>query len=247
MKSDSNLARIQVTTLEPNTLYKRAADIFVRCAAEAIGSRGIFATALSGGSTPGSLYALLAQRQDEVDWGHTQIFFSDERCVPPDDAKSNYRMIRETLLDKAPVPPHNVHRMRGEMEPKTAAADYSNILRSAMGESPRFDLLLLGIGDDCHTASIFPGSDILGDDSDLAAAVYVPKLQSYRLTLTPPVIRNAGLTIVLAAGTGKAHALREAIEGPLSLSECPAQLLRSNHGKVVWLLDEDAASQLSRI
>lgn len=244
MMPDSHLGRMQVTVLDRSALYTHTCDIFVESAAEAIRSRGVFTTALSGGSTPGSLYALLAQRQDEIDWARTQIFFSDERCVPPDDTQSNYRMIRETLLDKAPISPQNVHRMKGEMEPKAAAMDYSNTLRSTMGESPAFDLLLLGIGEDCHTASIFPGSDLPHTNNDLAAAVYVAKLRSYRLTLSPGVITSARLTLVLTSGKQKARAVLEAIQGPSDLKVCPAQLLRESRGKVVWLLDEEAAELL---
>jgi 6-phosphogluconolactonase len=244
MKSNST-AETKITVIDRAALYEAAASLFTEVAATAIGQKSVFTTALSGGATPQPLYSLLAESYlDELDWRRTHVFFSDERCVPPYHPDSNYRMIHETLLSKTPISADSVHRMKGEIEPKEAAADYCRMLRKMLGETPAFDLLLLGIGQDCHTASLFPGSEIFDSDTDMTAAVYVSKLQSYRLTLTPQVITSAALMIVLATGKDKAHAVREAIQGTPSLSECPAQLLRQSRGQVVWLLDKEAASEL---
>jgi 6-phosphogluconolactonase len=242
---------MNVTVLDQAALYEAAASLLIRAAAEAISERGVFTTALSGGTTPQMLYSLLAQKCcNEIDWQRTQVFFSDERCVPPDHPQSNYLMIRETLLDKAPIPPENVHRMKGELDPSAASVEYNEELRGVFGlsaeQNPSFDLILLGIGQDCHTASLFPGSEVLYGNPDPTSAVYVPKLQAFRLTLTPCVLTNSRLTIVLAIGKDKAHAVRQAIQGPLSPNECPAQLLRDASGQVMWLLDEEAASEIDR-
>lgn len=240
---------MMLLTLGHEELFARAADTFAQSANEAVLDRGVFSVALSGGSTPKRLYSLLAD--GELPWSMTRVFFSDERCVPWEHSESNYGTAHQELLSKVAIPSDNIHRMRGELDPTRAADDYSAELVEAFklerGAPPRFDLLLLGLGEDGHTASIFPGSDALADPTGLVKAVFVPKLQSWRLTLTPRVIQNARKIMVIAVGANKAGALRLALEGPDDLSSCPAQLLSQAAGKVIWLADPEAASMLAKV
>ena len=155
---------------DPTSLARAAADHFVSLAVEAIAVRGRFAVVLSGGSTPKASYAVLAtdERAARVDWSRVYVFWGDERCVPPDHPDSNFRMARQALLDRVPIPSGNVHRMRGELDPAQAAADYQQALLRffaiSSGDTPSFDLILLGMGDDGHTASLFPGTSAIGDN-----------------------------------------------------------------------------------
>ena len=175
-------------------LSERAAEEFVRLARQAIQLAGRFTVALSGGSTPKALYTLLAAPgfAQQISWNRAHLFWGDERCVPPDHPESNYRMVEETLRSKIQIPHENVHRMAGEKAPQIAALEYEAELKGffelAEGALPRFDLILLGLGEDGHTASLFPGSAALNDQEHLVAAVYVDKMNTYRLTLTLPVL-----------------------------------------------------------
>lgn len=232
-------------------LSHAAAGRFLLLAREAVAARGRFSVAISGGSTPKDLFALLAGPpfRDEVPWPQVHVFWADERCVPPDHPDSNYRLAAETFLSKVPLPPDNVHRMPAERDdPQAAAAEYARTLRTVLepGEAavPRLDLILLGMGDDGHTASLFPGSAALDERSALVAAPYVEKLAAYRLTLTPPVLNNARNAIFLVAGATKAERLREVLEGDERPKELPAQVVRPTAGTLTWLVDEEAARLL---
>lgn len=233
-------------------LSQAAAELFVQRAQAAVARQGRFTVALSGGSTPRPTYERLASPavRDAVPWQDTHVFWGDERFVPPDHPDSNYRMALEALLSKVPVPDENVHRMAGELPPKTAAQVYAEVLRDVFGlsagELPRFDLILLGLGGDGHTASLFPGTDVLHEDTKLVAAHYVEKHAAYRLTLTPPVINNAAHVVFVVAGERKADTLQRVLEGPHQPETLPAQLARPTDGRLTWLVDEAAAGALER-
>ena len=228
-----------------------AAARFVDRAATAIGAHGRFAVALSGGSTPRAMYTLLGSDElvHRVDWPRVHLFFGDERCVPPEHPDSNYRMVRETLLDHAPVPPGNVHRMRGEDPPAEAALGYASDLRAFSGSAtaPRFDLVLLGMGDNGHTASLFPGLPQVLEQVRWVAACYVDELRMWRLTLTPVVINAAAEVMFLVTGAGKAGMLKRVLEGPYQPDLLPAQIVRPTDGSLRWMVDEAAAADLARV
>jgi 6-phosphogluconolactonase len=228
-----------------------AAARFRRLAAESIAATGRFFVALSGGSTPRALYRSLAEppSRDAIDWPRVHLFWGDERFVPADHPDSNYRLAREAFISRVPIPTGNVHPFPADAaDPQTAAAQYDETLRrffaSPEREAPRFDLILLGLGADGHTASLFPGSPALDEDGRLAVAAYVPKLDAWRLTLTPSVLRAARHIIFLVAGLDKASALREVLQGPYDPHRLPAQLARPEDGDLTWLVDEAAASLL---
>lgn len=200
--------------------------------------------ALSGGSTPKKMHEMLA-RKERIDWSNVHVFWGDERTVPPDHPDSNYRMAKETLLDLIGIPDSNIHRMKGEIDPEDAALQYEAEIRSVFrlveGEIPRFDVILLGMGADGHTASLFPGTDALTETDRLVVANHVPQLQTTRLTLTYPVLNNARLVIFLVAGNDKAEAANECLVG----SEVPpASLVRPSDGDLRWLFDASAASEI---
>lgn len=229
-----------------------AADSLVACAAAAIGTSGRFRLALSGGSTPRRLYSLLAS-EPRVDWPRVHVFWSDERCVPPASPQSNYRMAREALLDRVPLPEANVHRIHGERDALSAAAAYERELRqtfSAPEGSPsldpgrRFDLVLLGLGEDGHTASLFPGTAALRETARWVVAQEVDALPPRRITLTPPVINAAAEVAFLVSGPEKAAILEQVIEGPYRPRELPAQLVAPRAGRLRWLADAAAAGSL---
>jgi 6-phosphogluconolactonase len=203
--------------------------------------------ALSGGSTPRATYALLATVEfaSLVDWPRVHVFWGDERCVPLDDPDSNYRMARETLLDHVPLPTRNVHRIRGEMDPEAAAQAYAAELRAFFGTQwPSFDLVLLGMGNDGHTASLFPGSATLHEDTRAVVAVtaHYEDRPAHRVTLTPPAINSARQVVFLVAGAAKAETLQAVLEGPAD--RFPAQFIRPTSGQLAWLVDSAAASRL---
>jgi 6-phosphogluconolactonase len=218
-----------------------AAEQFVRLAAEAITSRGVFNVALSGGSTPLPLYALLALPEwaARVNWPRVQVFWGDERCVPPDHRDSNYRMANNALLGVVPLPVANIHRMRGEIDPAQAAEEYERVIAEV-----RFDLILLGMGGDGHTASLFPGTAVIHEQKRRVVAHYVDKLSMWRLTLTPPVINAARNVTFLVAGTDKAERLREVLQGPYQPDVLPSQIVKPEDGQLYWLVDKAAAALL---
>jgi 6-phosphogluconolactonase len=233
----------------PADLFHAAAEEFVRLGRAAIAERGRFTVALSGGSTPRSLYSLLAKDYAEFSWDKTFLFFGDERHVPPDHPDSNYRMVNEALLAKVPVPAGNVHRVAAENPDAGAAAlAYETTLRElfklAPGEFPHFDLILLGLGPDGHTASLFPDSEGLKEQSRLVIANWVEKFKTHRITFTFPVLNHATDVAFLASGADKSDMVHQILEG-YSTPPYPAQQVQPE-GRLVWMLDEPAAAQLTR-
>lgn len=235
---------------DPDALAHAAAEAIVTLAAEAVAARGRFSLGLSGGSTPRVLFALLASDRyaGRIDWPRLHVFWGDERCVPPDHPDSNYGMARALLLDHVPVPPEHIHRLRGEIDPVAAATEYDNQLRAFFArqgaDAARFDLLLQGMGDDGHTASLFPGTDALAVRDRWVVANYVPKLAAWRLTLTAPAINAAAHVVFLVAGAGKAEALRAVLQGPSQPELYPSQLVAPTAGDLTWLVDAAAARLL---
>lgn len=233
---------------DAHALTTRAAELFAETARQRVAECDSFKVALSGGSTPRALYELLAGEiyAPRTPWEETQVFWSDERCVPPTSDESNYQMAHEAMLARVPIPPGQIHRMRGEDEPEEAARSYARLLEEKFDEKrPRFDLILLGMGEDGHTASLFPHSTALLDVDHLVAAPYIEKLKAHRLTLTLPVVNAAASVIFLAAGENKAETLRIVLEGEVQGQEYPAQLVSPERGELVWLVDEAAARRLT--
>ncbi len=229
-------------------LNRVAAAEFKSAAESAIADRGAFRVALSGGNTPRSVYALLAQEyKTALDWGKIHIFFGDERHVPPDHPDSNFRMANETLLSQVLIPPGNIHRIRAELDPESAASDYEAQLRAEFklkgGELPRFDLVLLGLGDDGHTASLFPGTAALRESARLVIANQVARLNTFRITLTYPVLNNAAEDLFMVSGKGKAE-IAASVLRKSGAPEFPAQRVQPANGRLLWLLDQDAAALL---
>lgn len=229
----------------PDALAEAAARAFVEEAAKATAERGRFAVALAGGSTPEATYEALAREHaDDVDWPNVHVFFGDERTVPPEHEDSNYRMAREALLDVVRV--GSVHRMRGELPPDEAAASYeAELLGFFEGSPPVLDLVMLGIGSDGHTASLFPETSALEVTDRLVVANPVPKLETTRLTLTVPVLNAARKVLFLVAGEGKAEALTQILEGDAPPNAYPAKLVRPAGG-ASWMVDRAAAKLLNR-
>jgi 6-phosphogluconolactonase len=233
------------------TLARLAAERFTEIATSSLRSFGRFRVALSGGSTPRRLFRLLATEpyRGAIDWSRVDVFWSDERTVPPDSPQCNFRLANDVLLGQIPIPDENIHRMRGELpDPHQAAAEYEREIRSvfglAPGVMPRFDLILLGVGSDGHTASLFPNTDALDEHERLVVANAVPQLQTARLTLTVPVLNAAHALLLLVAGEDKSQAVYQAIEGTWNPRDTPSQLLRDAEGRVEWLLDRAAATAL---
>jgi 6-phosphogluconolactonase len=225
-------------------LAEAAAQEFAARAGEAIDQRGRFAVVLAGGSTPKATYEILASDYaDRIDWSKVHFFFGDERSVPPDQEDSNYRMAREALLDH--VPAGSVHRMQGELSPDEAAEAYEQDLRDFFEpeEFPRFDLILLGMGDDGHTASLFPETSALEVHDRWVVANPVLKLETTRITLTVPVINAARAVYFFVAGESKAEPVAEILEGNPDPRQYPASLIQPQGGPV-WMLDRSAAPLL---
>jgi len=228
-------------------LMEAAAERLITRAAAAIGTSGRFIVALAGGSTPKALYELLATPRyaPRIDWSRVHVFWGDERCVPPDHPDSNFRMASESLLARVPIPPANVHRFRGEDDPARAAAAAEQELREFFGTGlPRFDLVLLGLGTDGHTASLFPNTEALRETVRPVVANWVPKLNAHRLTLTFPVLNQAAEVIFLVTGTEKARVLGEVLRPAQDGPAYPARSVRPTHGRLLWLVDEAATSEL---
>ncbi len=261
MKSTSN----EIVILPDRAaLAGNAADRFVRIAQQAIAARRRFSVALSGGSTPRDLYVLLASPEyaQQIDWARVHFFWGDERAVPPDHPDSNYRMANETLLSRVPVPIQNVHRILAEKNPDDAARDYEQTLREffenplpspspvSRGKEgvgvgpPRVDLILLGLGADGHTASLFPHTPARRETARWVIAYFVDKAKKNRITLTAPVINAAENILFLVAGVDKTQAVRAVLRGDYRPDDLPAQLIQPTHGRMVWLLDREAASAL---
>jgi len=231
----------------PQELFQAAAAEFIALASAAIRDHGKFTVALSGGSTPKSLYSVLAR--SALPWDKIFFLWSDERHVPPDHPESNYRMAKEALLSKVPVPPENIFRVRAEEKnANVVAKDYEEALRSFFGlrpgEFPRFDLILLGLGPDGHTASLFPNTAALNETKLLVVANWVEKFKANRITFTYPVLNNAACVIFLVSGADKADMVRTVLED--GRADLPSQRVHPVNGRLLWLLDKGAASKLSK-
>ncbi|HEV3471015.1 MAG TPA: 6-phosphogluconolactonase [Pyrinomonadaceae bacterium] len=225
-----------------------AAGRFVELAREAVAARGLFAVALAGGTTSRRAYELLAsdELRGRVSWPRVHVFFGDERMVPPDAADSNFRMARESLLSRVPVPDENVHRIEGRGDAAASAGRYEDELRAFFGDAdwPRFDLVMLGMGEDGHTASLFPATAALDAGRAWAAANWVEKLGAWRVTLTAPAVNAARHVLFVVTGAGKAARLREVLRGPRDPARLPAQLIRPADGALEWFVDRAAAADL---
>lgn len=238
---------------EATRVYREVANEFARVAVDAILDKGKFTVVLSGGSTPKGLYSLLATDpilRVRIPWGKCCFFWGDERHVGPEHSASNFRMVREALLSKLPVEPGGVFRIRGELpDPLKAAREYEQVLREFFHlegqQLPRFDLLLLGLGPDGHTASLFPESEALFEKRQLLTANWVKKLTSYRFTMTIPVLNNAKRVIFMVCGEDKARALKAVLEGPAHPEQLPAQFINPVSGKLLWYVDRTAAQLLT--
>jgi 6-phosphogluconolactonase len=243
---------VEIRTLTtPQQLFAAAAEEVVRAANDAVSKRGRFTIALSGGSTPKSLFNLLATNARTVlPWDRTLFFWGDERHVPPTDPDSNYRMADEAMLAKIPVAKENIFRMATENPDAAAVAEaYEQTLRKVFelqpGQVPVFDLILLGMGPDGHAASLFPGTDGLREKSRLVIANWVEKLKTSRLTFTLPVLNAARCVAFLVSGLDKAPALHAVLEGDAPGEQYPSKLIQPADGKLIWFVDRAAASELS--
>jgi 6-phosphogluconolactonase len=227
---------------DPQSVAQAAADRIIAAADQAIALQDTFSLVLSGGSTPKVLYTILAATpaRDQIDWTKVTIFFGDERCVPPDDEQSNYRMARETLLSKVPIPGDNVYRIHGESDPHQAAIEYGQALKDMFGESGP-DLTLLGMGDDGHTASLFPHTEALKETKHRCIANFVPKLNTWRVTMSAPFLNKSRQVLILVNGQGKAARIAEVLEGPPLPDDLPIQRIAPASGRLVWIMDAAAA------
>ena len=229
-----------------------AAQKIVRIAQQAIQRNDCLTLALAGGSTPKGLYRLLASEPfcSQVQWEKVHVFWGDERHVPPDHQESNYRMAKETLLSQVPLRAEHIHRIHGELANASEAAEqYEQELKEHFqlksNDKPRFDVILLGMGPDGHTASLFPGTSAVHETKRLVVAPWVEKFGTYRITLSPPVLNEAIHVIFLVSGRDKSETLRLVLEGDYQPAVYPAQTVRSIQGELLWLVDEAAASTLS--
>ncbi|MEJ2635826.1 MAG: 6-phosphogluconolactonase [Calditrichia bacterium] len=241
--------RIQVYS-DREEMSRAAADFFVQTAKEAVEAHGRFIVALSGGSTPKETYRILAQApfKQQVPWEKTYIFWGDERCVPWDDPRSNAHMTYDTLLKYVTVPSKHIFRMQCALSPKEAASQYEAVLHQLFdGDQPRFDLIFLGLGENGHTASLFPNSEVLTEKSRLVSEVYLPELEMYRITFTAYLINQAANVAFLVSGKKKSEILPKVIEGPRKPEELPAQLIEPLEGEIYWFIDQAAASGLKEV
>jgi 6-phosphogluconolactonase len=249
MPADRATPNLQVFA-DASEVARAAALRFVEIARESIAARGRFSVALAGGSTPKRIYELLAgdEFSDQLDWSKVHIFFGDERCVPPDDAESNYRMANESLLARVALPEQNVHRMRGEGDAVANARLYEDELRGYFdGQNwPQFDLVMLGMGDDGHTASLFPGTRALDVHTAWVTANWVEKFDTFRVTLTVPAINHARQVMFIITGASKAERLQEVLYGAHEPQRLPSQLIQPHAGALEWFLDEAAAKLLRK-
>jgi 6-phosphogluconolactonase len=228
------------------SLSKAAAELFVREAQAARSARGRFSVALSGGGTPGRTYELLAAApyREQVDWAGVHVFWGDERCVPWDDPRSNAHAAYQALLSRVPLPGDQLHPLDCTGNPEAAARRYEALLREFFGGGPpRLDLVFLGLGENGHTASLFPHTPVLKEQERWAAPVYVADQNLYRVTLTAPLLNQAARLVFLVAGAAKAGVLKEVRQGAPDPERLPAQLIRPESGELLWLVDQAAAGQ----
>jgi 6-phosphogluconolactonase len=232
-------------------MSEAATNIFIQAAKHAFEARGRFLVALSGGGTPSGLYRLLANDpyRSEMDWEKTFVFWGDERCVPPDDAGSNYHQAYEILLKHVPLPGENILRVKGELEPGQASNAYAQMLKDFADPGldwPCFDLVLLGMGEDGHTASLFPGSPVEATSPTLAVTGHYQGRPAKRITLTPLVFNSARKVLFLVTGEGKAVTLSRVLNDVSNQEQYPAQRIQPTDGQVIWLVDEAAAGDLNK-
>lgn len=235
-----------------DALSRAAAEHLLQTSQAAVTANGVARIAISGGSTPKRTFELLANPAEKfltaMPWAQIELYWVDERTVPPDDKESNYHMTREALLDKVPLKPEQVFRIEGELEPEQAAARYESAIRNHLrlegAQGPRFDVLELGMGDDGHCASLFPHTEALNEMIRIAVANYVPQKDTWRVTLTWPVINEARDVFFLIAGKDKAEPLHEVLQGEYDPEALPSQLIRPRSGRLLMLLDRDAAALL---
>jgi len=241
------ILKVSASTAE---VTRATAELFVDCAAEAVRLRGVARIAISGGSTPKTVFQLIAaEYAAKVPWDKLQLFWVDERCVPPDHPESNYGMTRAAMLSKVPLPAANVHRMEGELDPEEAASRYESEIRNTFrlegAQTPTFDLILLGLGPDGHTASLFPHTEGLNEMARICIANHVPQKDTWRMTLTWPVITQGREVAFLIEGVEKAEIVRTVFAGAYDPETYPAQLIRPASGKLLLLLDAAAATGLT--
>lgn len=235
---------------DPAELGKVAADLFIESAKTAIAEKGKFNVALTGGSSPVKLYRLLAQDtyKSQLDWNKVFVFWGDERWVPLDDEQSNAGMAYETLLNHVPVPEKNIYPMwAAGITPEARAIEYSQYLEKELGKEGVFDLILLGMGDDGHCASLFPGTRVLEEKEKWVEGYFLESKDIYRITLTAPLINKAKKIVFFVFGENKANALYEVLEGEINPTQYPSQMIRPEQGDILWLVDEAAASKLQKV
>jgi 6-phosphogluconolactonase len=238
---------------DPAAITRRAADEFVKAASEAVAKNGVFNVAFAGGSTPKSLYALLADDpayRAQITWDKIRNFFGDERHAPPDSSESNFRMASEALFSKGLLKPEQIARIKGEYpDTEKAALEYEQVLRAYFqlkaGEYPSFDLVLLGMGDEGHTLSLFPGTKALHAPGRIVVRNWVGKFYTERITLTAEAVNHANRVMFLITRADKAPALKAVLEGPYEPEQLPAQLIHPASGNALWLIDRDAAKMLT--
>ncbi len=239
----------------PARVAQAAAEVFTKHVIDAVNARGVARVAISGGTTPKNVFALLADPGQPfaaaIAWDKLELYWVDERCVGPEDADSNYRMTKEQLLSKVPLPAEKIFRMEGELDPEEAAAKYETYLRNNFklegAQAPAFDLILLGMGDDGHTASLFPHTDALNEMGRLVVANHVPQKDTWRVTLTWPVINQGKYVAFLIEGAAKADRLHDVLLGDYDPESLPSQLIRPESGKLYLLLDAEAARRLPKV
>jgi len=248
-----NPSQSDIQVVDTEALGTTAATVIIHSIRETLEVKDFFTLVLSGGSTPRSTFALLASDNSfraRIPWDRIHFFWGDERHVPPDHEESNYRMANEVMLSRVPVPEKNIHRIKSEIpDAGNAATQYEEeileFFKLKRGQLPLFDCVLLGMGTDGHTASLFPGSEALHEESRLVVATWEEPFQTHRITLTLPVLNNAGFIMFIVSGNEKAERLKEVIESKKQSTRLPAQLIKPNHGRLLWLLDKGAASQLN--
>ncbi len=232
----------------PELLGKAAAEFIIKLANESIAARGKFSLSLSGGSTPEQLFVLLSSEnyKNRMPWTKTFVFWGDERYVPLNDSRNNAFVAKNLLLDKIDIPATNILRMPVNLEPAIAAARaYEQTLKDFFGNDlPQFDLIMLGVGENAHTASLFPHTPVINEKKEWVSALYVDEVKMYRVTMTAPVINNARNVLFLAAGPSKAEVLKTVLTSPFQPDKYPAQLISPVNGNLFWFLDKKAAALL---
>lgn len=233
---------------DSETLSRAAATIFSEQAAAAIAKRGRILVALNGGSTPARIFQMLAaDYREQVDWSRVHIFWGDERCVPAHDPGSSYGQAQELMLSRVPIPDSSIHRVKGELEPNSAAEEYARLLKDfadAGLDWPRFDLVYLGMGEDGHTASLFPGSRVEEGEPVIPVTAHYQDRPANRVTLTPAVFNSARMVVFMATGEKKANTFAEVLSDRYNPAQYPAQRIHPKDGVLIWLVDKQAASRL---